>query len=783
MKKLFVLAFALLGLCLSSCNEEPAARPWNDGMHLIPLPAEMQMSEGDFTLSSSTALTANNEEAKTVATFFAEKMGKATGYSFKVADEVAQNAINICVNPDAEIAEEGYKLSVTPAGVNLEAKTAAGAFYGMQTFLQLLPAEIESPEKVTRIAWTAPACEICDEPRYSYRGFHVDPCRHFWTVEETKKIIDAMSMFKTNRMHWHITEDQGWRIEVKKYPKLTEVGATRIEGDGTEYGGFYTQEEVKDIVAYAAARHIEVIPEIDLPGHMAAAIVAYPELACNHAPKLQQPRIVWGVEDVVMCPGKEEMFNFLQDLFDEIVPLFPSKYFHVGGDECPKKQWETCPDCQARIKAEGIKAEHGHTAEQGLQTYVLSRVSQMLAKHGKQIIGWDEILEGGLEDGNSIIMSWRGTDGGIAAATQGHDAIMSPSSEGLYLDNFQGDPKISPVAIGGYSTLKRVYSYNPTPDTLTVQKLDHHIIGVQGNNWSEYMQTAEVMEYRMFPRMLAVAEVGWTPNKMKNYDDFERRLNNALVRLDFHDINYYIPQPEQPNGSCNFVAFTDKASLEFTTTYPHTMIYTLDGTDPKAGSTEYTAPIEITETTTLKICTLLPSGKTSPIRTITVEKQELSPATEVAEKNPGLKMKKTYGTYLNAKELEKATEWEELTIPGTFQIRSQEPTTEDMREAKYYSAIAEGYVEIAEDGVYYISSNNDEVWIDGKLLVNNAGEVKRFSHNDSSMALAKGLHKIKIVFCGNLLGGWPSQWDDASVKLRKSDAEKFVSIKPEQLFY
>ena len=783
MKKVFVALCAVAGLLLTACTSEPIARPWNDGTHIIPLPVEMQMTEGAFELTNSTALTANNEEAKTVAEFFAEKLGKATGFAPKVMDRAMNGAINITVNPEAEMPEEGYTLSVTPEEVNLTAKTASGAFYGMQTFLQLLPAEIESPKKVTRIQWTAAACEISDAPRYSYRGFHVDPCRHFWTAEETKKIIDAMSIFKANKMHWHITEDQGWRIEVKKYPKLTQVGAVRTEGDGTEYGGFYTQEEVKDIVAYAAARHIEVIPEIDLPGHMAAAIVAYPELACNHAPKLQQPRIVWGVEDVVMCPGKEDMFEFLQNLIDEIAPLFPSKYFHVGGDECPKKQWETCPDCQARIKAEGIKAEHGHTAEQGLQTYVLTRVGAMLAKHGKQIIGWDEILEGGLEDGSSIIMSWRGTEGGIAAATQSHDAIMTPGSEGMYLDHYQGDSKINPVAIGGYAPLKKCYSYNPTPDTLTVQKLDHHIIGVQGNTWTEYIATPEILEYRMFPRIVAIQEVGWTPNNKKDYDDFERRLNNALVRLDYHDINYYIPQPEQPNGSCNFVAFTDKATLEFTTTYPHTMIYTLDGTDPKAGSTEYTAPIEITETTTLKICTLLPSGKTSPIRTITVEKQTLSPAAEVAEKHAGLKMKKTYGTYLSAKDLEKATEWEELVIPGTFQIRSQEPTTEDMREAKYYSAIAEGYVEIAEDGVYYISSNNDEVWIDGKLLVNNAGEVKRFSRHDSSMALAKGLHQIKIVFCGNLFGGWPSQWDDASVQLRKSDAEKFEPIKPEQLFY
>ncbi len=780
MKKTFLTTCAILGMVISSCTDAPVERVWNDGINIIPQPVELQVGQGHFTLTNSTSITFNDEGLKPVGTFFAEKLSKATGYNIAIEDKAQSTGINIVLDPKLNLEEEGYHLTVTSSNVNLEAKTPQGAFYGMQTFLQLLPAEIESQSKIKNIEWIAPAVEITDFPRYSYRGFHVDPCRHFWTVEETKKIIDAMSLYKINKMHWHITEDQGWRVEIKKYPKLTEVGAYRTEGDGSKYGGFYTQEEIKEIVAYAAERCIEVIPEVDLPGHMAAAIAAYPDLSCTGI-KID-PRIVWGVEDIVMCPGKENMFTFLQDVFDELAPLFPSKYFHVGGDECPKSEWKKCPLCQARIKTEGIKAKNGYTAEQGLQSYVLHRVEQMLTKHGKKIIGWDEILEGGLSP-ESTVMSWRGTEGGISAAVQGHDAIMSPASDGLYLDNFQGDPKISPVAIGGFSTLKRVYSYNPTPDTLKVLNMDHHIIGVQGNVWSEYLPTADIMEYRMFPRILAVAEVGWTPNEKKDYDDFERRLNNTLVRLDYHNINYYIPQPEQPNGSCNFVAFTDSAKLEFTTSYPHTIVYTLDGSDPKAGSNEYKEPIILKDSKTLKICTLLPSGKTSPIRTITVEKQELSPATVLEAKQPGLKMKKTYGYYLNSKELEKATEWEEVTIKSTFDIRSQEPTTESMRDAKYYSAIAEGFVDIPEDGVYFISSNNDEVWIDNKLLINNANEVKRFSHHDTSMALAKGLHSIKIVFCGNITGGWPTQWDDASVQLRKSDAECFQPIKPEQLFY
>ena len=772
--------FAVIGLTTSCGPKTDMERSYNAGINIIPMPAELQQQEGNFTLKNGATFYASTPEAKKVAEFFIKKLQKPTGYTFNLAEGEGKDGITLTLDPNLALNEEGYQMTVTADQVKITAKAANGLFYGMQTMLQLLPAEVESPELVKNIAWTAPCVTISDEPRFGYRGNLIDVCRHFMTVEDLKRNIDVLSMFKINTVHLHLTEDQGWRVEIKKYPKLTEIGAYRTEGDGSKYGGFYTQEEVKDIVAYAAERCIEIIPEVDLPGHMAAAIAAYPDLSCTGI-KIE-PRIIWGVEDIVMCPGKENMFTFLQDVFDELAPLFPSRYFHVGGDECPKNEWKKCPLCQARIKTEGIKAEKGHTAEQGLQTYVLNRVEQMLAKHGKKIIGWDEILEGGLSP-ESTVMSWRGTEGGIAAALQGHDAIMSPSSDGLYLDNYQGDSKISPVAIGGFSTLKRVYSYDPTPDTLKVLNLGQHIIGVQGNVWSEYLPTASIMEYRMFPRILAVAEVGWTPKEKKDYDDFERRLNNTLVRLDNHNINYYVPQPEQPKGSSNFVAFTDSAKLEFTTNYPHTIIYTLDGSDPKAGCDEYTEPIILTENKTLKICTLLPSGKTSPVRTITVEKQKLSPATILETKQPGLKMKKTYGYYLNAKELEKATEWEEITIKSTFDIRNQEPTTESMRGVKYYSAIAEGYVEIPEDGVYFFSSNNDEVWIDNKLLINNANEVKRFSRHDSSMALAKGLHSIKIVFCGNITGGWPTQWDDASVQLRKSDAERFLPIKPEQLFY
>ena len=406
----------------------------------------------------------------------------------------------------------------------------------------------------------------------------------------------------------------------------------------------------------------------------------------------------------------------------------------------------------------------------------------MLAKYGKKIIGWDEILEGGLSP-NATVMSWRGEEGGIASALQSHDVIMTPGGNGMYLDHYQGDSKIEPVTIGGYTTLEKTYSYNPVPDTLVAMNKAHHILGVQVNTWSEYMYSNEIREYMMYPRTVALAEIAWTPVEKKDYKDFERRINNAYVRLDGQGMNYHIPQPEQPNGSCNFVAFVDEVTIPFTTSRPIDMVYTLDGSEPTPASTKYTEPLKFTESATLKIASVLPSGKMSKTRTITVEKQTLAPAKEVAEKKNGLQMKMAYGTYLNSEELAKATDWKELTIEKLRDIRSQEPTWENMRGVKYYGAIATGYVEIPEDGVYYFSSNNDEVWIDGKLLINNGGETKRFSRNDASMALAKGLHEIKVVFCSHIIGGWPSAWDDASISIRKSDAEKFTPIKKEQLFY
>lgn len=776
---IFLCSGIFLIFSLSCRDDRYVVKSYNAGINIIPTPRFLEIREGSFKLYDGVSIGTTTPEAKKIATCFASKISQATGYDVKVDDK---GEITLLLDSSATFPPEGYTLNVESSRVRITASSHQGLFYGMQSFLQLLPAEIESAGIVENIGWKAPAVNIIDLPRFAYRGIHMDPCRHFMTVEEVKKQIDVLSMFKINTIHWHLTDDQGWRIEIKKYPRLAEVGGRRIEGEGVEYGPFYyTQEEIKDIVSYAAEHFITIIPELEIPGHELAAISAYPELSCKG--DSVTPRNIWGVEDIVMCPGKESVFTFLENVIDEMVALFPGTYFHIGGDECPKESWKSCSLCQKRILEEGIKPDKKHTSEQLLHTYVVKRIGKYLARYNKKIIGWDEILEG-KPDSTATIMSWRGDAGGISAALSGHDVIMSPGPNGLYLDYYQGDSKVEPVAIGGCSTLEKVYNYNPVPDTLVLIGKEHHIIGVQANNWSEYFYNNNILEYHMYPRSLALAEIAWSDIERKNYMDFERRIENACVRLDGHDINYHIPLPEQPGGSCDHIAFTDSVSLEFTTSRPISLVYTLDGTEPGISSEIYTSPLSFYQNGILKIASLLPSGKLSKVRTILIEKQALLPAVGVEGSFHGLNMEVTYGMFLNMQEFMKTGKSVDVStdIRETGELTSFVPSTNSMRGVRQYAAVATGFIDIPENGVYFFSSDLEEVWVGGKLLVNNGGEVKRHSRNDRSIALEKGMHELKLVFLGHIIGGWPSNWNDGAVMLRKSDEKKFRKITSDMLW-
>ena len=750
-------------------------------VNVIPTPVKLTQQRGEFILPSSLGISYNTEEGKAIAGYLAGKLKTSTGYEVNVGNK--KGNISIIINPSMKMNEEGYRLQVTAKGVVIKAKTGKGAFYGMQTFLQLLPAEVESASLVKGVKWVAQCCDIEDYPRFGYRGFHLDPCRHFITVQNVKKQIDLMASLKVNTMHFHLTEDQGWRIEIKKYPKLTSIGGYRKEGDGSIYGGFYTQEEIKDIVDYAAKRYMTVIPEVDLPGHMMAAIAAYPELSCKG--EQWTPRMVWGIEDIVMCPGKELMFHFLDDIFKEMVPLFPGKYFHIGGDECPKTSWKTCPTCQKRIVDEHLQGDGKHSAEERLQSCVIKRVEKMLEKYGKKIIGWDEILEGGLSE-NATVMSWRGIDGGIEAAKQGHDVIMTPGSGGLYLDHYQGDSKIEPITIPSSPVyLAKTYSFDPVPDVIRKAGLDKHILGVQCNNWSEYMYSNAKMEYMMYPRALALSEVAWSPLSRKNFTDFCKRVDANLVRLDERCIKYHLPLPEQPYGSCDKVVITKDTTVTFTTSRPMKMVYTLDGSDA-THLTRRQNRSNIDDTITVyRDRSSIDQRLRSRHRTIQVEKQNYAPSVEVKDVKPGLEMKRIKGYYHHVNDLEWTDGvWENSVIRSFGEMKlKQADDARTLRGENGYAAIAEGYVMVPEDGVYYVSSRADQVWIDSKLLIDNSSEVKSISHRDNCVALAKGLHPIKHVFIANITGGWPSWWNGLNLQMRKDNSKEFADVEDSQLFH
>lgn len=774
LKKLTSLLSLTAALCMSPTFAVGA------DINIIPIPVKVDKQSGEFTLPQQTVISFNTSEGKAIGDFFASRIKSSTGYDVKVLGQ--KGNINIVINPALSMHDEGYCLDVTTQGVTVKAKTAQGAFYGMESFMQLLPAEIESPTVVKDVKWVAQNCSIEDYPRFGYRGFMLDPCRHFISVENVKKQIDLLAMFKVNVMHFHLTEDQGWRIEIKKYPRLTSVGSKRTEGEGTIHEGFYTQEQIKDIVKYAAQRFVTVIPELEIPGHEMAAISAYPELSCKG--ETNTPRIVWGVEEIVMCPGKEKVFQFLEDVIKEMVPLFPSKYFHIGGDECPKVSWKNCPACQKRIKEEHLEGDAQHSAEEKLQSYVIKRMEKVLAKYGKKIIGWDEILEGGLSP-QATVMSWRGEEGGIAAALQKHDVIMTPSGNGMYLDAYQGDYHVEPVTIGGKTLLSKTYSYDPVPDTLKKVGLDKHILGVQCNNWSEYMYDNEKMEYMMYPRALALAEVAWSPLSRKDFKDFSKRVDANLLRLEEHNITYHIPMPEQPGGSIDKVVFMNDTTISFQTSRPTKMYYTLDNTEPTLASPEYKAPIKVNSNTTIKIASASATGKLSAVRTIYVEKHDYAPATPVEAPKCGLTLKRVKGYFHNVDELNSTdSTWETSNIYHLKEMLvRQKDDAAVLRGAGAYGSVAEGYVYIPEDGIYTISTLTDQLWLDNELVINNDPDVKRFSRNDTSIALAKGLHPVKIVFIANIKGGWPSWWNGIGIQMRKEGAKNFSNVADTQLFH
>lgn len=586
-KKLLTGALAAMVFLLPSTAAGQTA-----DFNIIPRPQQVNVSDdAPFTLSAKTVISlgTNSQDMKRNANMLAFYIEQATGIRPAVGKN--KNGAAIVLTIDKTIANaEGYKLDADAKQIRIAGASAAGVFYGIQTLRKSLPLVNGKASKVS-----IPAVHIADAPRFAYRGTHLDVSRHFVTVDSVRQFIDMLALHNINRFHWHLTDDQGWRIEIKKYPLLTQIGSKRAQTvighnsgkyDGKPYSGFYTQKQIRDIVKYAADRYITIVPEIDLPGHMQAALAAYPDMGCTGGPYEVWQK--WGVSDNVLCAGNDKTLTFIDNVLKEITQLFPSKYIHVGGDECPKTQWQKCPKCQARIKALNLEAKDGHSAEERLQSYIITHASNYLKSLGRNTIGWDEILEGGLAEG-ATVMSWRGESGGIAAAKQHHDVVMTPNSY-LYFDYYQSlDKDNEPLAIGGYLPLETVYSYEPMPKELTADEA-RHIIGVQANIWTEYMPTFKQMQYMALPRMAALSEVQWSQPALKDYTSFTNRLTEFTHLYDRLGYNY-------AKHLYNVAIHVDSDNkwreilIHMTTAGNAEIRYTLDGTEPTANSALYTGAI------------------------------------------------------------------------------------------------------------------------------------------------------------------------------------------------
>jgi hexosaminidase len=583
-----ILSIAIL-VCLLSQDSIMAQKQNN--LPLIPLPEKLVIGNGSFEINESTVLFSHDENALKDLNFLQSYIVDRYNITLKATIGSAQKK-SVFVKHNSSMKPDEYTLYVDSLNIKIEGGTGAGVFYGIQTLIQLLPAG-----RTTKL--TVAAVEISDQPRFSWRGMHLDVSRHFFTVKEVKKYLDYLAMYKMNTFHWHLTDDQGWRIEIKKYPKLTEISAFRSgtlighysqtpeRYDTIRYGGFYTQDEIKNVIEYAATRHIQIVPEIEMPGHALAALAAYPMLACTPGPF--EVGKSWGVFKDVFCPS-EITFNFLQDVLTEVSELFPGKYIHIGGDECPKDRWKESSFCQELMKKEGLKDEHE------LQSYFVQRMGKFLQTKNKKLIGWDEILEGGIAE-DATIMSWRGYAGGVTAAKQKHDVVMTPTAY-CYFDYYQSASPNEPLAIGGYLPLNMVYRFEPVADVLTADEAKY-ILGTQGNIWTEYIDNWKKLEYMAMPRMAALAEVAWTKKELKDYDRFARRLSSHTKLLSFLNVNYSkafydISTRVTPNGNRGI-------NVELLCNYPNGQIhYTTNMSEPNATSPVYATKFNFDQSMMLK---------------------------------------------------------------------------------------------------------------------------------------------------------------------------------------
>jgi hexosaminidase len=735
-KKIILLLVASVSLTVTT-----KAQDTDPNVGIIPAPVSVTKSPGTFVLSQETSIFADTVNNKAV-TFLSDYLQNTTMLRIpvKLNSGVSKNNSIVLTSAGTEgLPAEGYRLTITPTKITIAAK-GAGLFYGIQSLIQMMPLERGATAKLACV-------QIEDYPRFGYRGLMLDVCRHFFTIEFVKRYIDLIAAYKLNTFHWHLTDDQGWRIEIKKYPRLTEIGGFRKETlignyfdrtpqqfDNTKYGGYYTQDEIRDVIKYASDRYITVVPEIEMPGHAMAALAAYPELGCNPAAGYEVQG-KWGVFNDIYCPT-DKTFAFLEDVLTEVIALFPSKYIHIGGDEAPKTAWKQSAFCQQLIKKLKLKDEHG------LQSYFIQRIEKFVNSKGRSIIGWDEILEGGLAP-NATVMSWRGEQGGIDAAKQNHDVIMTPSSAGLYLDHAQGKLSTEPLTIGGNAPLLKTYNYNPTPDVLNDEQ-KKHILGVQGNLWTEYIATENKVLYMVLPRLLAVSEVAWTPLANKNFKDFsENRLPGQLAWLDKNNFSYRVPPAI---GAKDTVIFGTQLNVDLKPSVKGAKVYyTIDGYTPTDNDLAFTIPmtynVPADQYRELQTIVITPTGKRSVVTKTVVYNKAALPAVYYNGTLSGLRFQLFPGEYNSTKDFKLAADIADSLVTKTFNINNY-------RKGGPFGIIFTGYIKVDADGLYGFSTASDDgstLSVDDNLVVDNDGKHP-INNKAGAIALQKGYHRFSVKY-------------------------------------
>jgi len=721
---------------MSLCTLESAITVADELISIVPQPMNIKKVGSHFILNKNSKIVAKPKSIN-VADYLARKLRTVTGFPLPIITDnkkqINKNIIIFAIDKTASDDKEGYKLNVKSDYVKITAPTQTGLFYGTQSLLQLFPAEVVTDKLQTKIKWQIPGVQINDKPRFKWRGLHLDVGRHFFTVQEVKQFLDTMALYKYNTFHWHLTEDQGWRIEIKKYPKLTQIGSIRKsspipehreKADNKTYSGFYTQNEIREVVAYAKKLHITIVPEIEMPGHSQAAVAAYPWLG-NTNNKVEV-RTTWGVS-MYTYNLEERTFQFLQDVLDEVMELFPSKYIHIGGDEAPKQQWLNSKNAMAKMKKEGLKNAHE------LQSYFIKRIENYLNAHGRYLIGWDEILEGGLAP-NAAVMSWRSEEGGTIAANSRHYAVMTPG-EYCYFDLYQAlDNKYEPPAMGGCVTLEKVYSYNPIPKAVKKEN-EKFILGAQGNLWTEFIPNFKQLQYQAFPRALALAEVVWSNQNKKNWKQFKKRMIKQYKRLELLQINYRLDSPEP---EFNSFLFKKLAIIKFIN-IPKDMVihYTTDGTKPTKQSAIYNNPIKIDKSCLIKAIYQKDNGRISSPTTVRCVKQKFTVPTDLTN---GWICHYAKGTFSKVPDFSTLKNVKK-TVVKTYDINHA--STKDLFTLGYF-----GWIKIPKDGIYCFSTASDDgsiMTLAGGIIIDNDG-LHSYNEEKIKIALKAGYYPIHIGY-------------------------------------